>query len=207
MSRSVGIPARYVQGYLPDGRRLERDGRYLITDADYHAWAELSFVGAGWVEFDPSVGADSIPNEGLGDTGDDKPWYQKNPLLLVLDSLIAIVVIGVAVVGISSFRSTRRPNFARTELDSLYVTFSRRLEKSLGRRRPVGYTATEFLELVRPNLGEAYPLALSINDTFVRAMYSPTAVDMQALDKLRQDLKQLKQILKTVPKLPRQDGI
>lgn len=205
MARSVGIPARYVQGYLPDARRLERDGRYMITDADYHAWAELSFDGAGWVAFDPSVGAESVPNEGLGDTGDDKPWYKKNPLLLVLDILIVVVVFVVGAIGVQSIRSTKRPNYVRTELDGLYVNFSRRLEKALGRRRPVGYTASEFLELVRPNLGAAYPLAKAINEQFVRGLYSPDAMDLQALDKLRQDLKQFKQVLKTVPKQPRQD--
>ncbi|KUP24816.1 transglutaminase-like domain-containing protein, partial [Paenibacillus sp. DMB5] len=51
--RSSGIPARYVQGYGPG---TPERGRYLITQADAHAWVEVYFPGAGWVPFDPTPG-------------------------------------------------------------------------------------------------------------------------------------------------------
>ncbi|MBY0010619.1 transglutaminase-like domain-containing protein, partial [Paenibacillus typhae] len=52
--RSSGIPARYVQGYGPG---TPERGRYLVTQADAHAWVEVYFPGAGWVAFDPTPGA------------------------------------------------------------------------------------------------------------------------------------------------------
>uniref|UniRef100_UPI0005AAD749 transglutaminase family protein n=1 Tax=Paenibacillus camerounensis TaxID=1243663 RepID=UPI0005AAD749 len=56
--RSSGIPARYVQGYGPG--TPERGGgqpaRFLVTQADAHAWVEVYFPGAGWVPFDPTPG-------------------------------------------------------------------------------------------------------------------------------------------------------
>ena len=45
MARSVGIPARYVIGYL---FATEDD----LTDEASHAWAELHIDGLGWVGFD-----------------------------------------------------------------------------------------------------------------------------------------------------------
>jgi transglutaminase-like putative cysteine protease len=57
--RSVGIPARYVSGYLetepPPG--VER-----LRGADVsHAWFALYVPGAGWIDFDPTN--DQIPND------------------------------------------------------------------------------------------------------------------------------------------------
>jgi transglutaminase-like putative cysteine protease len=55
--RSVGIPARYVQGYGPG--TLQEDAmpaKYLVTQGDAHAWVEVYFAEAGWVPFDPTPG-------------------------------------------------------------------------------------------------------------------------------------------------------
>jgi hypothetical protein len=54
MLRELDIPARYVQGYLP-GKRLE-DGTWEVDASAAHAWVEVYFPGAGWVQFDPTPG-------------------------------------------------------------------------------------------------------------------------------------------------------
>ncbi len=46
-ARSVGIPARYVAGYIND----EASGESALAT---HAWAELHVEGIGWIGFDPS---------------------------------------------------------------------------------------------------------------------------------------------------------
>ncbi|MBW4085025.1 transglutaminase domain-containing protein [Paenibacillus sp. S150] len=56
--RSIGIPARYVQGYGPG--TLAADSvppRYDVTQGDAHAWVEVYFPGTGWVPFDPTPAA------------------------------------------------------------------------------------------------------------------------------------------------------
>lgn len=49
MCRSIGIPARYVSGYLYNGLR-----DHLIGDQASHAWVEIYLPHAGWIGYDPT---------------------------------------------------------------------------------------------------------------------------------------------------------
>lgn len=51
--RELGIPARYVEGFLPGGRS---NGVETVPYSSAHAWVEVYFPGYGWVEFDPTGG-------------------------------------------------------------------------------------------------------------------------------------------------------
>ena len=53
--RAHGIPARFVQGFLP-GSLDERTGIEQIYNTSAHAWVEVWFPGHGWVLFDPTGG-------------------------------------------------------------------------------------------------------------------------------------------------------
>jgi transglutaminase-like putative cysteine protease len=58
--RSLGLPARYVSGYL---RTMPPPGRMRLTGADAsHAWCSAWCPGAGWVDFDPTN--DCVPSDG-----------------------------------------------------------------------------------------------------------------------------------------------
>lgn len=50
MARRVGIPCRYVSGYLSPSR----DGHDRSADGATHAWAEAYLPPLGWVGFDPT---------------------------------------------------------------------------------------------------------------------------------------------------------
>jgi len=52
--RELGIPARYVVGYLPG--QQQADGSWLVERSAAHAWVEVYFPGHGWLEFDPTPG-------------------------------------------------------------------------------------------------------------------------------------------------------
>ncbi|MCB1262076.1 MAG: transglutaminase family protein, partial [Acidimicrobiales bacterium] len=57
--RAVGLPARYVSGYLETD---PAPGQAKLMGADAsHAWASLFVPGAGWVPFDPTN--DQIPDQ------------------------------------------------------------------------------------------------------------------------------------------------
>ena len=58
--RSLGLPARYVSGYL---RTMPPPGRPRLTGADAsHAWCSVWCPGAGWVDFDPTNNC--VPSDG-----------------------------------------------------------------------------------------------------------------------------------------------
>ncbi len=75
--RSLGLPARYVSGYL---RTLPPPGKPRLVGADAsHAWCAAWSPGAGWVDFDPTNNC--VPSDGhitvaLGrDYSDVSPIY------------------------------------------------------------------------------------------------------------------------------------
>jgi transglutaminase-like putative cysteine protease len=57
--RELGIPARFVEGFLPGEPDPIGNGR-TIRSSDAHAWVQAYFPGYGWVDFDPTGG----PNQG-----------------------------------------------------------------------------------------------------------------------------------------------
>jgi transglutaminase-like putative cysteine protease len=58
--RSLGLPGRYVSGYL---RTLPPPGRPRLVGADAsHAWCAAWSPGAGWVDFDPTNNC--VPSDG-----------------------------------------------------------------------------------------------------------------------------------------------
>jgi transglutaminase-like putative cysteine protease/uncharacterized membrane protein len=63
MARSVGLPARYVTGYLP-GTFNPISGFYEIKASDAHAWTEIYFDDYGWMIFDPVPGGNANPQVG-----------------------------------------------------------------------------------------------------------------------------------------------
>ena len=65
MARTLGIPSRVAEGYLPgatSGGTANNPGQYTVTSDDLHAWPELYFAGVGWVSFEPTVGRGTIPS-------------------------------------------------------------------------------------------------------------------------------------------------
>lgn len=56
LGRCVGIPTRYVQGYLLDVNRMESYGAYTVKEEQAHAWTECYLEGIGWLTFDATPG-------------------------------------------------------------------------------------------------------------------------------------------------------
>jgi transglutaminase-like putative cysteine protease len=56
-ARHLGIPARFVSGYVPEASgEFASPGVDVRVMAPPHAWAEAHVAGLGWVGFDPSIG-------------------------------------------------------------------------------------------------------------------------------------------------------
>lgn len=55
--RLVGIPSRYISGYLYVG-----DDDQLIGDSATHAWVEIMVPGVGWIGLDPTNNVEVLEN-------------------------------------------------------------------------------------------------------------------------------------------------
>ncbi len=60
--REMGVPARYVTGYVVSGEGNYTSEGYLHTlrEKDLHAWIEVYFDGIGWLPFDPTAAVDGF---------------------------------------------------------------------------------------------------------------------------------------------------
>ena len=61
MLRAVGIPSRYVTGFLP-GEYNDVGGDYIVRASDAHSWVEVYFPDYGWLTFDPTPPGNERPS-------------------------------------------------------------------------------------------------------------------------------------------------
>ncbi len=75
MLRAIGIPARYVTGFLP-GEYNDIGGDYIIRESDAHSWVEVYFPRYGWITFDPTPQGEEQHGGMLGRLGLYWDWFQ-----------------------------------------------------------------------------------------------------------------------------------
>ncbi|RYG49569.1 DUF4129 domain-containing protein [bacterium] len=192
-ARTAGIPARYVQGYLPEEDNRTGDMQ-LILDRDYHAWAELFFKDVGWVVFDATEGARSVPGGERGNSSDRTPWYQAAGLRHILD--YAIIAVAVAGFAYLIWRSRQRPmvDARRVALARAYEEFSDELDRAVGKRLSPSLTPRERLAASEASLDGAAEMARQLTKRFESALYGREEPDQATLDALRTDLRQFRQM-------------
>jgi len=57
--REMGVPTRYVQGFLP-GDRAPGSQTFTVRNSDAHAWVQVYFPGYGWIDFDPTAAVSEL---------------------------------------------------------------------------------------------------------------------------------------------------
>jgi len=75
MLRAIGIPARYVSGFLP-GEYNDVGGDYIVRESDAHTWVEVYFPGYGWITFDPTPAGDAYRGGLLDRLSMYWDWFQ-----------------------------------------------------------------------------------------------------------------------------------
>lgn len=75
MLRSIGVPARYVTGFLP-GEYNDLGDDYIIRQSDAHSWVEVYFPTYGWVTFDPTPSGNENSTGFLSRVGLYWDWLQ-----------------------------------------------------------------------------------------------------------------------------------
>ncbi len=75
MLRSVGIPARYINGFLT-GEYNNIGGDFVVRASDAHSWVEAYFPGFGWLTFDPTPPSDEKPPGFFAQLGHYWDWFE-----------------------------------------------------------------------------------------------------------------------------------
>jgi protein-glutamine gamma-glutamyltransferase len=75
MLRTLGIPAREVNGFLP-GEYNDLGGDYIVRASDAHSWVEVYFPGNEWQVFDPTPAAPENAGNFLTRLGQYADWLQ-----------------------------------------------------------------------------------------------------------------------------------
>jgi transglutaminase-like putative cysteine protease len=204
LARAAGLPARLAVGYA-SGTYDEPNARYLVTEADAHAWVEIYFPSFGWIEFEPTAGrpaierpadAAPIPPPDLEDLEPKIPeraggiglWW-----LVLLGMAVLLGLAGIAWSVLDSWRLRRLP--PKAVVAELYWRFYRQGRRLAVPARP-GDTPYEFVEsfaerliglagakgwqtVLTPAAQEARLLA----ELYVRTCYGPDSPD--AVDRVQ----------------------
>jgi transglutaminase-like putative cysteine protease len=75
MLRTLGIPAREVNGFLP-GEYNDLGGDYIVRASDAHSWVEVYFPGNDWQVFDPTPAAPENSAGFLSRLGQYADWME-----------------------------------------------------------------------------------------------------------------------------------
>lgn len=75
MLRTLGIPSREVNGFLP-GEFNDLGGDYIVRASDAHSWVEAYFPGNGWLTFDPTPSAPDSDAGLFSRFGMYMDWFQ-----------------------------------------------------------------------------------------------------------------------------------
>lgn len=76
LCRMVGLPARYVEGYLAEP---DCNGEAVVTGLSAHAWTEVYFKGFGWLTFDATPKRSSSGSGGSSQEPTPSPSPDPSP--------------------------------------------------------------------------------------------------------------------------------
>ena len=186
-ARSVGLPARYVIGFLPE--KGDGQGNFAIREADYHAWCEVFFEGVGWVVFDSTMGAEQVEGGERGSSDESRPWYQGAWVEPTARIVLALLAIGGLTLLLKNLRPRARP--PRWEVHRAYAAYERSLRRGLGRRRRPGETIEAYALAGGALFGDE---AKSLGGAFQTALYGPGEPTEESTRELRRRTKGLRKL-------------
>jgi transglutaminase-like putative cysteine protease len=203
LARAAGVPARLVVGYAP-GAFDAVNGRYIVTEADAHAWVEVYFPGAGWVEFEPTSNHPALQYSSQEST--KPPQLPKANEFLVntrlnvgLDwqTLVGFVAVMVAIGGVAlvlwnTIRWRRLASSAViAEIYARLVWYAARL----GVRVRASDTPNEFAEKFAARLANAEKNARGLVELYVQSRYGRQVIDLATRKRAMQMWRRLRGVL------------
>ena len=190
MFRYMGIPARYVEGYLlTPGSETDENGLVILRSKDAYAWAEIYRDGVGFVPFEqefpaipPLAALETLP---LNDNVDDPPAIPPESLstLWILIILGILLLLLLAFVILAVRRAVKRRRLQKlvgidnnAEAVSRMTTYAVHLLTYMGISRENGslyMLCREIEDRLGGALSEKYTEVISIQQ---KALFSGKAV-------------------------------
>lgn len=88
LARSVGLPARYVEGFIVYEQSKDNPKIYNVREYHSHAFCEVYISGVGWTTFEPTVSGFMITFED-----------NSNPIMPYIQAFLKVLIV-IALVGL-----------------------------------------------------------------------------------------------------------
>lgn len=196
MGREVGIPVRYVVGYLADPKNKNDEGTQMLLESDRHAWAEAYFENVGWVVFDATEGAEVVPGGDRRSASKDQDSTRRT-IELILNGAIAISVIGGVAAFIKARSAAPTSQQIRAELDKNYLLFISGIWRLTGQRRLLSETTSEYVGRLADKLGEHQAGAQDLEGKFTSIMFRRQPVTSEEVATLGSEVQNFVKLLRS----------
>lgn len=150
MARLIGLPARYVEGFVAYERTTE--GEYIVRDSNAHAWVEVYISGFGWMTFDPTIAdyqSSSSQEESSFNIAGILAYLGRIAIFLGVVFIIIFVLLLDRIIEVV-FRISLHFRSSTERVLRLYRRTLKLLSSSSGTDLS-GYTPHELLEFMRRN--------------------------------------------------------
>jgi transglutaminase-like putative cysteine protease len=120
MLRTLGIPARYINGFLP-GEYNEVGEDFIVRASDAHSWVEVYFPEYGWIPFDPTPPAEERARGLLGHLALYWDWFELrwNEWVINYDFLHQVVLAQTLQRASHDWTDRARAHLARLHRDTI----------------------------------------------------------------------------------------
>lgn len=199
MCRMAGLPARIATGFNGGEPMTEETGAFQIRESNRHAWAEVYFVGQGWVPFDataltPAVAETTQVNQAAG----GRTWLSR--LQQIASSPWMFIVPGALFILAAMFRAPKRDGLLGSTERSVeakqVALLWQKLEKAL-RRAGIDTTASRTISeivhdaslvLDKVDDGQAASLIRNVGQVIGEVLYGRYPVTAAEVKRLTTDV-------------------